>query len=417
MIITDSNIPWLKDLPKDWEIKKVKDKFVFNNLTTKDYEKYPTLSLTMSGVKERDVASNEGQLPESFENYNLVNKECLVFNPMDLISGWVDVPTETGLISPSYKTLKINSEDVYIDYIKYYFQSLYSQKILFNFGEGVHHEYRWGISKETLKNFPIPLPKKDEQHLIVNHLDKTLNLINNACIKIERKIDLLEEQRLSIIKKLITKGIKSVCEYKESKNEWIGQIPVDWNVKKLKYVAKIIYGISPKETSYNDQAHGTILVNGPLEYSKTDFGKTRSLKWTTEPTKIIPKDSLLFCLRGSTTGRMNIAHDDVCIGRGVCAIRSEINQKFLVYCMTLIRLYIQDQISGSTFPSVTKDDVDNFVVPFPNIEEQNEIVHFLDMKIESINKLILLEKKRIKSLINFKQSLIFDYIIGKKRLI
>ena len=83
--------------------------------------------------------------------------------------------------------------------------------------------------------------------------------------------------------------------------------------------------------------------------------------------------SLLFCLRGSTTGRMNITHDEVSIGRGVCAIKSKFDQDFLVFAMMMVRIYIQDQISGSTFPSVTKDDVDNFIIPLPDHEEQKKI--------------------------------------------
>ena len=115
--------------------------------------------------------------------------------------------------------------------------------------------------------------------------------------------------------------------------EWIGEIPSHWETKRLKYISEITYGISPPDTTYNDEGIGTILINGPVEYSETDFGLTRSLKWTTEPKKFTSKGSLLFCLRGSTTGRMNITHTDVSIGRGVCSINSSENQWFLIYSM------------------------------------------------------------------------------------
>ena len=79
----------------------------------------------MSGVKTRNLDTNEGQLPESYETYNLVDSSCLVFNPMDLISGWVDVPKTEGLISPSYRIIKSRSEEINLHFIKYYFQFLY----------------------------------------------------------------------------------------------------------------------------------------------------------------------------------------------------------------------------------------------------------------------------------------------------
>ena len=178
MILTNSKFEWLDDLPPEWDIHRVKHHFYFSKNKTTDYENFPILSLTMSGIKERKKDSNEGQLPESYEEYNLVNKDCLVFNPMDLLSGWVDIPKDEGLISPSYKTIKLKNKNINLHYIKYYFQCLYKEKVLFNFGEGVHYEYRWGLGTETLKNFPIPLPSFKEQSEIVNFLDKKKLKIN-----------------------------------------------------------------------------------------------------------------------------------------------------------------------------------------------------------------------------------------------
>ena len=206
-------------------------------------------------------------------------------------------------------------------------------------------------------------------------------------------------------------------DLKDSGVEWIGEIPSHWETKRLKYISEITYGISPPDTTYNDEGIGTILINGPVEYSETDFGLTRSLKWTTEPKKFTSKGSLLFCLRGSTTGRMNITHTDVSIGRGVCSINSSENQWFLIYSMFSVRRWIQDQISGSTFPSVTSDDVNNYQICSPPISEQQQIVEYLDEQTQLIDKTISIEEKRIELLKEYRQSLVSEVVTGKRKVV
>jgi type I restriction enzyme S subunit len=203
-------------------------------------------------------------------------------------------------------------------------------------------------------------------------------------------------------------------KYKDSGIEWIGEIPQGWEVKKLKFVCEITYGISPPDTTYNDSGIGKILINGPAEYSLTEFGLTRSLKWTTEPKKSASKGSLLFCLRGSTTGRMNITHSDVSIGRGVCSLNSIGSQQFLIYSMLILRETIQEQISGSTFPSVTKDDVDNYLIPYPPLPEQQKIVTYLDHKTTLIDQIISGSEKKIELLKEKRLSLIQDIILNSQ---
>ena len=114
---------------------------------------------------------------------------------------------------------------------------------------------------------------------------------------------------------------------------------------------------------------------------------------------------------------MNITHKDVSIGRGVCSINSiQGEQWFMIYSMFILRIYIQKLISGSTFPSVTKDDVDNYVICNPPISEQQQIVEYLDKQTEEIETLIQLEQKKIDTLKEYRQSLISEVVTGKIRV-
>ena len=363
----ESNSYWFDKVPSHWN--KTRNKFVFiseKEVVGKQWGEYDLLTMGKGGVRIRDLDGG-GKFPGSFENYQVVKPDQLVFCLFDLdeTPRTVGLSSNHGMITSAYDVFSTNV-DVDSRFINYFYQSIDDVKGLRPYYTGL----RKVVRSETFGGITIYIPPLHEQILISNFLDKKTSQIDSLIEKTQRKILLLKEQRTSLINQCVTKGLDPNVEMKDSGIEWIGEIPKHWEVKKLKYTSNIIYGISPPETTYNDEGYGTILVNGPVEYSKTDFGFTQSIKWTSEPKKIVPKGSLLFCVRGSTTGRMNITHQELSIGRGVCSINSFSDQDYLVSCMTLIRIFIQDQISGSTFPSVTKDDVDNFVLPSPSINEQ-----------------------------------------------
>ncbi len=230
-------------------------------------------------------------------------------------------------------------------------------------------------------------------------------------------IELLEEEKQSVIRICVTKGLNKETNLKEADIDWIGGIPKNWNVKKLKFCSKIIYGISPHENTYNDKGIGNVLINGPVEYSEEKFGYTRELKWTTDPKKFAPKGALLFCLRGSTTGRLNICHDDVSIGRGVAAIISKTNQDFMIYAIKALVDFISDSFKGSTFPSVTSEDLNNYLIPLPpTIEEQINIANHLNEEVLIFDIAIDKSRQEIASIKEYREALITDLVTGKRRV-
>ena len=127
MDLNNVEFTWIKNKPMNWKIHRVKNHFVLTKNKTDSPEGYPILSLTMRGIIERDTSSNEGQLPETYNGYNLLKKDDIVFNPMDLISGWVDSSPHEGLISPSSKVLD-PYDKVNISFYTYYFQTHYKEK-------------------------------------------------------------------------------------------------------------------------------------------------------------------------------------------------------------------------------------------------------------------------------------------------
>jgi type I restriction enzyme M protein len=152
-----------------------------------------------------------------------------------------------------------------------------------------------------------------------------------------------------------------------------------WPMVNLANAAEIIMGTSPDGESYNAHGSGMPLINGPVEFGPTPFSETLVTKFTTNPTKICRKGDLILCVRGSTTGRMNIASCDACIGRGVAAIRST-HSPFLIHLLAGMqdRIHQIGSRSGSTFPNITFNDLSQIEIPLPPPAEQERLVAELD---------------------------------------
>lgn len=196
--------------------------------------------------------------------------------------------------------------------------------------------------------------------------------------------------------------------YKKTK---VGIIPVDWEVKNLEFVAEIIMGQSPKGSSYNSNEIGFALINGPTEF--TDRFPIK-IQWTSEPTKFCQSGDILLCVRGSSTGRINIANDKYCIGRGVSAIRAKDNcMQTLIEHLTRNAIQsILSKTTGSTFPNIDGKSLRSILIPFtPTRAEQQKIAEILstwDKAIELKEKLI--EKKK-----EFKRGLMHKLLRGELR--
>lgn len=182
----NSGIEWIGEIPENWGTVKVKQAFVRKNEKAQQ-ENPVVLSLARSGVKVRDVSTNEGQVAESYYNYNPVSVGDLLLNPMDLYSGAnCSISEVEGVISPAYVNLK-NRNGYYSKFYDYYFKVQYWMMVLFAHGKGVSFDNRWTLNNETLMNFPVVSPDYDTQRRIAGFLD-------DKCGKIDRYIE--KQQRM-----------------------------------------------------------------------------------------------------------------------------------------------------------------------------------------------------------------------------
>jgi type I restriction enzyme S subunit len=154
--------------------------------------------------------------------------------------------------------------------------------------------------------------------------------------------------------------------------------PIGWAWTTLGTVANIVMGQSPPGDTYNTKGEGVPLINGPVEFSAGPFGRTVVNQYTTAPTNFCEEGNLLICVRGSTTGRTNVAAFRACIGRGVAAIQPYFNHAFVWLFIWNSRGAIIDMGRGIAFPSVSRKQLEDIALPLPPLAEQNRIVAKVD---------------------------------------
>lgn len=406
----DSGKEWLGEIPASWEVLKAK--YLWKELIDLSSTGEETL-LSVSqytGVNANENDSRSGSLV----GYKKVRENDLVINIMLAWLGGLGLSSFNGIVSPAYAVYRL-TRDFDAKFIHYLYRTSTYLDEFARRSKGVVPS-RWRMYTDDFGQVLTLLPSKSEQTRIATFLDQKTVQIDQAIAQKERLIELLKERKQILIQRAVTRGLDPNVRMKDSGVEWIGEVPEHWEVKRLKYVAEINYGISPNEKTYNDEGIGTVLVNGPVEYSEEDFGYTRSLKWTTAPVKFAKKGSLLFCLRGSTTGRLNICHQDLAIGRGCAALNGLINQEFFTQAIIALRDRIVDTFKGSTFPSVTSSDLDNYIIPIPPIKEQTIITTKIETATQKIVMAISCKQAEIEKLKEYKATLINSAVTGKIKI-
>lgn len=426
-----NEVEWIGEIPEDWEEKKVKHSFVRKN--EKAMQENPiVLSLARSGVKERDISNNEGQLAESY--YNPVDVDDLLINPMDLYSGAnCSISKVKGVISPAYINLraKKNVSPVFYDY---YFKVQYWMMAFFAHGNGVSFENRWTLNNETLQNYPIVAPSFEPQQCIASYLDKKCSKIEETIQNQQQVIEKLKTYKQSLITEAVTGKIKiqngkvfgKYENYKDSGVEWIGKIPSGWEIPKIKYLHK---GLTDgTHGTYNRLDKGYLLLSSKnvrdnyIEISDNESyiseGDFKEITSNGFP----QKGDVLLCCIGASIGRCTIyeLNEIVAFQRSVIMIRCNgmIIPRFLMYALKSSCVLEQENIliNQSAQAGLYQGLVSKIYIPIASLDEQSSIASYLDKKCTAIDVAIEQKQKLIEKLTEYKKSLIYEYVTGKKEI-
>lgn len=204
----DSNVDWIGDVPVHWNVTKTK--WIFE-IVKRIYgkEDRDVLSITQRGIKIRDIESNDGQLAESYANYQVVNVNDFAMNSMDLLTGWVDCSPFEGVTSPDYRVFRFLPGKIQChNYYKYLFQMCYKNRIFYRLGQGVSNLGRWRLQADQFLNMKLPQPPVEEQAGIAAYLDEKTAKIEELITDISSQIDRLKQYRQIVIHDAVTGKIK-----------------------------------------------------------------------------------------------------------------------------------------------------------------------------------------------------------------
>lgn len=426
-----SGIKWIGKIPDNWNVRKVKQCFYISK--EQAHEENPTiLSLARAGVKVRDISNNEGQLAASYDNYNPVMPGDLLLNPMDLYSGAnCSLSDVSGVISPAYINLKKKVE-LNPKFYDYYFKTQYWAMAMFAHGKGVSFDNRWTMNAETLLNYYLPFPSSDVQDKIVDLINKRTAEIDSL-IEIEnQQIEKLKEYKQAVITETVTKGLDNNVAMKDSGVDWIKKIPYSWKVVPLKSLFNNGKGLPITKENLTESgikviSYGQIHAkyNNPVSIDERLYRFVAEEWLKTNSECLVKKSDFIFA---DTSEDVSGSGDFIYIDREdkifagyhcvVLKAKTKQNYKYLAYLFMsqLWKNQIQCKVKGVKLFSISQTILMSTSVILPSIEEQKEIVSKLDSIIESINKTIEIKHKKIEQLEEYKKSLIFEYVTGKKEV-
>ena len=419
----DSGIEWIGEIPADWSMKRVKH--IFTRKNEKAMQQNPTiLSLARDGVKVRDISNNEGQIAESYYNYNPVEEGDLLLNPMDLYSGAnCSISKVQGVISPAYINLKADA-GVNPAFYDYYFKVQYWLMAFFSYGKGVSYDNRWTLSAETLMNYPVVALSYGEQCKRADYLDRKCSQIDTIIARQQEVIEKLKAYKLSVITEAVTKGLNPNVPMKDSGVEWIGEIPEHWQVPKIKYLATIASGGTP------DRSHPEYW-NGSINWAKTGELQNNELYETEEKitelalenssAKVFSVDTILVAMygQGKTRGmtallKVPSATNQACAG--ITVYSKDITVSYLWLFLMGAYDAIREKANGSGQPNLSGALIADFNVPLPPIEEQMNICKTVAMRLPHIDSIIKQKETIVDKLTAYKKSLIYEVVTGKKEV-
>lgn len=422
----DSKVKWLGVIPLEWKVERVKHGFIRKKAEA--HQDNPiVLSLARTGVRERDISNNEGQIAESYYNYNPVDVDDLLINPMDLYSGAnCSISKISGVISPAYVNLRYR-EGYNPQYYDYYFKMQYWLMAFFAHGKGVSYENRWTLNAETLMNYPIIVPTECEQRKIVDYLDSKCSKIDEIIEKQRAIIEKLKEYKLSIITEGVTKGLKHNVKMKDSGVRFVDTIPYDWENRKMITIlsTRVVDGPHESPELYDTgipYISATAIVNGKIDFSLMRGYISKEYCEICDKRYSPQRGDLLVVKLGASTGQVAIVDTDerfnIWVPLAAVRCNDEALPKFVYYVFQSDYFVRQMELSWTfgTQQTLGVQTIEKLRILLPPIAEQREIVKFLDTIYDNVGSKIENVEKMIEKLEEYKKSLIYEVVTGKKEV-
>ncbi|MGC6567986.1 restriction endonuclease subunit S [Streptococcus sp. VTCC 12886] len=405
----DSGIEWIGEVPEEWEIVRLKDCLEINN--GKDY---------------KDIETDETGYPVIGSGGQFAYARKYLHDGTAILLG------RKGTID---KPLYIEGKFWTVDTMFYgvpksgiHAKFIYYVALQIPFGLYSTNTALPSMTQTDLQNHHFVMPPLDEQTQIADFLDKKVAQLDKVKSLLEEQIKTLEDYRQSLIYETVTKGLDKTVALKDSGVNWIGQIPEGWGVKPIKYLVSTPVTDGPHETPtlYDEGIpflSAESVKNGILDfrYKRGYISETAHKIFSR---KVSPQKNDIFIVKsGATTGNVGIVNTDeifdIWSPLALVRTRSDLaNQKFIYYFMLsdAFTKQIQNKWSFGTQQNIGMGVIEKIKLVVPPLGEQTPIADFLDKKSEQINQMIAIKKEQIENINKQRQTLIYDYVTGKRRI-
>ncbi len=419
----DSGVEWLGEVPEHWRVMPFFTQAQERKEPNKGMLENNLLSLSYGSIVPKDINTDEGLLPESFESYQIVHPDDIVFRLTDLQNDKRSLRSaickELGIITSAY--LVVRTQGLDSNYLNYLMRSYDVMKVFYSMGGGM----RQSIKFDNIKRLPLVVPITLEQFAITSFLDQETSRIDTLISEKERLISLLQEYRQALISHAVTKGLDPKVKMKDSGVEWLGEVPEHWEVKRLKHIADVRLSNVDKHTVegqkvvrlcnyldvYNNR-HITSMIDFMSATASDEQIERLSLQ---KDDVIITKDSE----DPSDIGIPALVEEDIfglVCGYHLAILRPTVaDGKFLHYLLQsiFVRSTFEVEATGMTRYALGKYSIENLTFALPHQSEQKSIASFLHQETSRIDDLISGAKSFIELLKEYQSALITTAVTGK----
>ncbi len=413
-----SGIPWIGNIPNHWEVELIGNHIKEVDCPNSANNESNALQFKMGTIIPKKGGDSKYN-PETLESYNIVEKGDIIINGLnlsfDFISQRVGLVKEKGVITSAYLAVRpdkaINSE-----YLTYLFKAYDNCKAFHGMGKGL----RQTLAYKEFKTNLIFVPPLTEQKAIADYLDKHCAEVDEMVSLQEKIIEELRAYRQAIITETVTRGLNPNAPMKDSGVEWIGQIPERWDVNKtIRLFETIGSGTTPKFDDIIEERNINWLQSGDINGGYIEKAQNQipeRILNQYSALKIYTSPYIIIAMYGASIGNTAISLIDACVNQACCVLqKSKQIQSYFFYALQSAKSYWNMLSVGGGQPNISQEIIKQTWLPVPPLHEQQEIADYLDKKTAKIDQLIAIKLQKIEELKEYRKSLIYEYVTGKKQ--
>lgn len=403
----DSKASWLGQIPSEWETGVIGSLYKLRNTKVSDTD-YPPLSVTMKGIVPQ---LENAAKTDAHDARKLVLKGDFAINSRSDRRGSCGISEYDGSVS-LINTVLTPRKSMNPKYYDWLFHTVQFADEYYKHGHGIVNDL-WTTKWDEMKRIIIPVPSDDEQISIAEYLDKKIKHIDSIISETKSSIEEYKTWKASIIYEAVTKGLDPNVEMKDSGVEWIGNIPKNWSVKRVKFVTEQQTNKTTKNVNYIG-LENVESFTGNLVCNKDEIFLPEGNNIQIQP------GNILFGKLRPYLAKCIIANDYGCCSSEFIILKAKyIKTEYIKYVMLSPKFV--DMINMSTYgakmPRASSDFIRNMIIPIPPTNEQIVICKYIEKYNSHVDLLIAEKKQLISDLEAYKKSLIFEVVTGKRKVV